>query len=211
MGKQKKIKKQKKKKNLKRKKKKKKKKEEPKVEKIELPKIDEFFEPKNENEEKKFWNGSIDEIKRRISLVTDEEKKFDFNNKLNCILHIARKKGPEESPVYDSIRNIFLSELENINYVSNKIREELSMPPYIYDRLTRESLNKEDLALYDAELKKKKEEFLKKAKKKPAGKGEEDENETYRKKLGEELTKNILEKITDIENQKLIKGLKKNY
>ena len=83
------------------------------------------------------------------------------------------------------------------------------MPPYIYDRLTRESLNKEDLALYDAELKKKKEEFLKKAKKKPAGKGEEDENETYRKKLGEELTKNILEKITDIENQKLIKGLKK--
>ena len=185
------------------------KKEEPKVEKIELPKIDEFFEPKNENEEKKFWNGSIDEIKRRISLVTDEEKKFDFNNKLNCILHIARKKGPEESPVYDSIRNIFLSELENINDVSNKIREELSMPPYIYDRLTRESLNKEDLALYDAELKKKKEEFLKKAKKKPAGKGEEDENETYRKKLGEELTKNILEKITDIENQKLIKGLKK--
>ena len=77
------------------------------------------------------------------------------------------------------------------------------MPPYIYDRLTRESLNKEDLALYDAELKKKKEEFLKKAKKKPAGKGEEDENETYRKKLGEELTKNILEKIIDIENQKL--------
>ena len=176
--------------------------------KIEIPKVDEFFEPKNENEEKKFWNGSIDEIKQRISLVKDEEKKFDFNNKLNCILHIARKKGPEESPVYDFVKNIFLEQLENINETSNKIREELSMPPYIFDLLTRESLNKEDLALYDAEMKKRKEEFLKKVKKKPAAKGEEDENEVYKKKLEEELSKNILEKINDIESQKLRNGLK---
>ena len=171
-------------------------------------KIDEFFEPKNENEEKKFWNGSIDEIKQRIALVSDEEKKFDFNNKLNCILHIARKKGPEESPVYDFVKNIFLSQLENINDISNKIREELSMPPYTFDLLTRQSLNKDDLAVYESELKKKKEEFLKKVKKKPGGKGEEEENEIYKKKLSEELSKNILEKIENIESQKLGKGLK---
>ena len=172
------------------------------------PENNEFFEPKNENEEKKFWNGSIDELKKRIDLVKDNEKKFEFNNKLNCILHIARKKGPEESPVYDFIRNIFLGQLENINETSNKIREELLMPPYIFDKLTREKLNEEDLAKYDAELKKKKEEFLKKVKKKPAGKGEEDENEIYKKKLMEELSHNILEKIDDIGTLKSKNGIK---
>ena len=174
--------------------------------KIELPKVEEFFEPKNANEEQKFWNGSIDEIKKRISLVKDEEKKLDFTNKLNCILHISRKKGPEESPVYDFVKNIFLSELENINETSNKIREELSMPPYTFDLLTRQSLNEEDLARYDAEMKKRKEEFLKKIKKKP-GK-EDEENEIYKKKLEEELSKNILEKMEDIQSKKLKSGLK---
>ena len=129
-------------------------KEEPKN-KIEPQKTEDFFEPKNENEQKKFWNGSIDELKQRISQVTSEEKKFDFTNKLNCILHIARKKGPEESPVYDYIKNIFLDQLENINDISNKIREELSLPPYTFDLLTREKLksNEEDLKFYDAEIK----------------------------------------------------------
>jgi len=146
-------------------------KEEPKN-KIEPQKTEDFFEPKNENEQKKFWNGSIDELKQRISQVTSEEKKFDFTNKLNCILHIARKKGPEESPVYDYIKNIFLDQLENINDISNKIREELSLPPYTFDLLTREKLksNEEDLKLYDAEIKRRKEEFLKKIKKKPGKK-----------------------------------------
>ena len=176
--------------------------------KTEPPEVDEFFEPKNENQEKKFWNGSIDEIKRRISLINDEEKKLDFNNKLNCILHIARKKGPEESPVFDFVKNIFLDQLENINDISNKIREELSMPPYTFDLLTRQSLNKEDLALYEADIRKKKEEFSKKVKKKPPAKGEEDENEIYKKKLSEELSKNILEKIENIESQKMVKELK---
>jgi len=44
--------------------------------------------------------------------------------------------------------------LENINETSNKIREELSMPPYTFDLLTRQSLNEEDLAKYEAEMKK---------------------------------------------------------
>jgi hypothetical protein len=171
---------------------------------------DEFFIPKNENEEKKFWNGSIDELKQRIELVQDEEKKIDFKNKLNCILHIAHRKGPEDSTVYDFVKKIFLDELENFNETSNKIREELSMPPYVFDLLTRESLNKTDLATYEADLKKKKDEFLKKNKKKPAGKGEEDENEVYRKKLTEALSSNILEKINDIGNQKSKNGIKEN-
>ncbi len=182
-------------------------KEEPKKEE---PKLEEFFFPKNENQEKKFWNGSIDELKKRIELVSNEEKKNDFNNKLNCILHLAHKKGPEDSTVYDFVKKIFLDELENINDTSNKIREELALPPYTFDYLTRQSLNQTDLALYEADLKKKKDEFLKKNKKKPAGKGEEDENEVYRKKLTEALSSNILEKINDISNIKSKNSIKEN-
>ena len=176
----------------------------------EEPKNDEIFMPKNENEEKKFWNGSIDELKQRIELVQDEEKKFDFKNKLNCILHIAHRKGPEDSTVYDFVKNIFLDELENINETSNKIREEMGMPPYTFDLLTRQSLNEADLAKYEADLKKKKDDFLKKNKKKPAAKGEEDENETYRKKLTETLSNNILEKINTISNEKSKNSIKEN-
>ena len=68
------------------------------------PKLDEILIPKNENQEKKFWNGSIDELKQRIEMVNDEEKKIDFKNKLNCILHLAHRKGPEDSTVFDHVR-----------------------------------------------------------------------------------------------------------
>ena len=185
--------------------------EEPKEEpKKDEPKMDEIFIPNNENEEKKFWNGSIDELKQRIDMVNDEEKKIDFKNKLNCILHLAHRKGPEDSTVYDFVKSIFLDELENFNETSNKIREEMAMPPYTFDLLTRQSLNQADLASYEAELKKKKDEFLKKNKKKPAGKGEEDENEVYRKKLTETLSNNILEKINDIGNAKSKNSIKES-
>ncbi len=184
--------------------------EPPKQEPKKDPKLDEIFIPKNENQEKKFWNGSIDELKQRIEMVNDEEKKIDFKNKLNCILHLAHRKGPEDSTVFDFVKNIFLDELENFNETSNKIREEMSMPPYTFDLLTRQNLNQADLAAYEADLKKKKDEFLKKNKKKPAAKGEEDENETYRKKLTEALSNNILEKINDISNAKSKNSIKES-
>ena len=182
-------------------------KNEPKNNKTEPLKTQDFFEPKNENEQKKFWNGSIDELKKRLSQVVSETNKFEFNNILNCILHIARKKGPEESPVYDIVKNFLLELFENFNETSNKIREELSMPPYIFDKYTRDELNEEDLKLYEADLKKKKEEFFKKVKKKP-GKNEEEEHETYKKKLEEEITKNIIDKITELKTDNINRGLK---
>ncbi len=52
--------------------------EPPKQEPKKDPKLDEIFIPKNENQEKKFWNGSIDELKQRIEMVNDEEKKNRF-------------------------------------------------------------------------------------------------------------------------------------
>ena len=55
-------------------------------------------------------------------------------------------------------------------------------------------------------MKRRKEEFLKKAKKKP-GKEEED-FEAYKQKLQEEFSKNVLEKMTDFDTLKLKNGLK---
>ena len=200
-----------------------KKKEEPKVVEEEPPKVEEepkkveidpkeneFFFPKNENEEKKFWNGSLDLLKERINLVKDEEKKFDFMNKFNCILHIAHKKGPEDSTVYDFVKKIFLEQLENFNETSNKIREEMVLPPYTFDLLTKQSLSPADLEKYEAELKKKKDDFAKRNKKKPPAKGEEDkdEMEVYRQKLSKAVSENILEKINDIGKSKAINEIK---
>ena len=167
---------------------------------------EEFFIPQNEIEEKKYWDGSIDSLKERINQIQDEEHKKDYNDKLNCILHISHKKGTEDSGVYNFIKNIILDESENINETSNKIREELVLPPYTFDLYTRRSLNEEDLAKYNADLKKKKDDFMKKNKKKPPAKGEEekDESEEYREKLMTKLSENILIKLNDIniENNK---------
>ena len=163
----------------------------------------EFFLPKDEIEEKKYWDGSIDSLKERINMIQDEEHKIGYNNKLNCILHISHKKGTEDSGVYNFIKNILLDELENINETSNKIREELVLPPYTFDLLTRQSLNEEDLVKYTADLKKKKDDFVKKNKKKPPAKGEEekDELEEYREKLMSKLSENIILKMENINEE----------
>ena len=116
----------------------------------------EIFIPKDKIDEEKYWNTSIDVLKERISQIQNEEHKKDFNDKLNCILHISHKKGIEDSGVYNYIKNIILSELDDINETSNKIREELVLPPYIFDYYTRKSLDETELAKYEADLKKKK-------------------------------------------------------
>ena len=38
------------------------------------------------------------------------------------MLHNSRKINPEDSKVYDFVKNIFLEELENFNETSNEIR-----------------------------------------------------------------------------------------
>ena len=168
----------------------------------------EIFIPKDKIDEEKYWNTSIDVLKQRISQVQNEEHRKEYNDKLNCILHISHKKGTEDSGVYNYIKNIILSELEDINETSNKIREELVLPPYIFDLYTRNSLDEADLAKYEADLKKKKDDFIKKNKKKPPPKGEEekDDMEEYREKLMKQLSENICAKMNGIglENNKSI-------
>ena len=193
------------------------------IEKKEEKEESEVFIPKDKLDEEKYWNTSIDVLKERINQIQNPEHKKEFDDKLNCILHISHKKGPEDSGVYNFIKNIILSELEEINETSNKIREELVIPPYTFDYFTRNSLDEADLAKYEADLKKKKDDYVKKNKKKPPAKGEEekDEMEEYREKLMKQLSENIYIKINDIkkENNKsqikdlLLKGnsLDENY
>ena len=119
----------------------------------------------NADENIKFWNSSLDELKEKINKVENEENRLNYLNLFNCILHNSRKINPEDSKIFDFVKNIFLEELENFNETSNEIREEMQMPPYTFDLLTRQELNEADLQKYEAELKKKMMLILKKLKK----------------------------------------------
>ena len=172
----------------------------------------EIFIPKDKIDEQKYWDTSIDKLKERINKNQNPEHKKDYTDKLNCILHISHKKGPEDSGIYNFIKNIILSELDDFNETSNKIREELVLPPYMFDLYTRNSLDEADLAKYEADLKKKRDDFFKKNKKKPPAKGEEEKDEMveYREKLMKQLSENIHIKINDISqenNKSIIKNL----
>ena len=79
----------------------------------------------------------------------------------------------------------------------------------VNDSVSGELLNKkENLKRGKNTGKKGKNNKNKKNKNKPAGKGEEDENEIYKKKLMEELSHNILEKIDDIGTLKSKNGIR---
>ena len=170
---------------------------------------EEAFE--NADEKIKFWNGSLDELKEKIDKIENEESKLNYNNLFNCILHNSRKINPEDSKVFDFVKNIFLEELENFNETSNEIREEMQMPPYTFDLLTRQELNEADLQKYEAELKKKNDAYAKKAKKK-AKNAEEEQNEIneYHQKLSDKVRDNILEKINGISNANTENALKES-
>ena len=165
----------------------------------------------NADEKVKFWNGSLDELKEKIDKIENEESKLNYNNLFNCILHNSRKINPEDSKVFDFVKNIFLEELENFNETSNEIREEMQMPPYTFDLLTRQELNEADLQKYEAELKKKNDAYSKKAKKK-AKNAEEEQNEIneYHQKLSDKVRDNILEKINGISNANTENSLKES-
>ena len=172
----------------------------------------EIFMPNDKIDEQKYWDTSIDKLKERINQIQNPDHKKDYTDKLNCILHISHKKGPEDSGIYNFIKSILLSELDDFNETSNKIREELILPPYMFDLYTRNSLDEAELAKYEADLKKKRDDFVKKNKKKPPAKGEEekDEMEEYREKLMKQLSENIYTKINSINkenNKSIIKNL----
>ena len=160
----------------------------------------------------RFWNGSIDKLKQRISTIPNDDDKYTYNNMLDVIIHASRKKLPEDSNIYNYVRGILLEQLENFNDTVNEIREEYLLPPMMFDALTRESLSEQELAKYDAEIKKKKDDYNKKSKKKPFKNAEEEQAELaeYKDKLYNKITQNILSKFDSIENDKLDYTLKQS-
>ena len=172
----------------------------------------EIEQQKAYNEEvykKRFWNGSIDELKAKINTLEKEEDKTNFLNMLDIIIHQSRKKRPEDSDVYGYVKNLLLSQLENFNDISNEVKEEYQIPPYTFDLITRESLSEQELQKYELELKKKKEDYNKKSKKKAMKPEEEQaEMEEYKAKLFDKIKNSILDLFNNFENERYSYTLK---
>lgn len=92
-------------------------------------------------EEDRYWNGSIDELKKTInSKIRDTEVKRELLFKLEVLIHRAQRKIPETSKIINNIKGIFNDFPMEIVEISNKIKEELVIPPASFDYLTRQSL-----------------------------------------------------------------------
>jgi hypothetical protein len=132
-------------------------------------------EPKQD----RFWNGSIEQIKQLVGQVTDEELKYEYNCKVDILVHKARRWYPDEVYLPDAdaetpklvhqmtsrIRELIVKLALDIPEICNNTREELVMPPLVFDYLTRQGLTEQELAKYNKEQNNKKEEFLRKNKK----------------------------------------------
>jgi hypothetical protein len=92
-------------------------------------------------EEDRYWNGSIDELKKTInSQISDPETKRELLFKVEVLVHRAQRKIPETSKVINTIKGILNEFPLEIVELANKIREELVIPPTNFDFLTRQTL-----------------------------------------------------------------------
>ncbi|MCQ2818673.1 MAG: phosphoglycerate kinase [archaeon] len=150
--------------------------------------------------ENKFWNGAIDELKEKINKIEDEEKKNTLLTKLNIIIHDSRRKFPEDSPIFEEFKKFLIEKLDNFNDIVNEVRDECQLAPRICDWLTRETLTEQELTKYKADLKKKEDEYNKKANKKKAKNAEEEqqEQEEYKNKLYSRINEIILNKCENL-------------
>lgn len=162
------------------------------------------------DKENNFWNGSIEELFNKINNIQNEEEKQTFTNKLNIIIHESRRLNPEDSPIYNEMKNYLLQQLDNFNDIINEVREEYLLPPKICDWLTKESLSEQELAKYKADLKKKDDDYIKKAKKKPFKNQEEEQQEQaeYNNKISTKINELILQKCSTIEEETMANKLK---
>jgi hypothetical protein len=145
-------------------------------------------EPKQD----RFWNGSIEQVKQLITQLPDEELKYEYTCKLDILIHKARRWYPDEvvvpengipadqskslSPMTSRIRDLLVKLALDIPDICNSVREELVMPPLVFDYLTRQGLTEQEVVKYNKEQNNKKEEFLRKNKK-ATGKKNVDEEE----------------------------------
>ncbi len=80
---------------------------------------------------------------------------------------MARKKQPESSYVLEHVSSILSDFFMDLVDINGRIREEFLWPPHVFDYLTRQTLNEQELVKYNQELAKKRDDYIKKAKKKP--------------------------------------------
>jgi 3-phosphoglycerate kinase len=126
-----------------------------------------------------YWNGSIDVLKHKINTeLNNTEIKSYLHFKLNNLIHMSLRKQPEDSLYYQLFRNQLIDLAMEIPEINNQIREELILPPFVFDYFTRQSLTTDkEINAYNNEQNKRKDEFYKKTKKKPPKNAEEEEKE----------------------------------
>lgn len=170
-----------------------------------LAEIQSILQIPEEDKEARYWDGKISVIFDLISQIEDQETQYDLKFKLNNIIHAARKSFPEDSPIFESVKDIILEIALEYPESALKIREELGLPPTSFDYLTRQGLTDPETVKYNNEQNKKKDEFYKKNKKKPPKNAEEEQAELaeYHSKITAGIREKLLNKINNIDTESI--------
>ena len=151
-------------------------------------------------EEEQFWDGSIDKLKSYQSEIENLDVKKDYEYQLKTLIHMSRMKHPETSHVLENVRTIFNDFFVEFIDINAKVREDFLWPPHIFDYLTKQTLTEQELVKYNLENQKKRDDYIKKAKKKPLKPDEEKkEIEEYNAKFPKMLTEHLVNKFSDLE------------
>jgi len=103
-----------------------------------------LYEALELDEEDRFWNGSIDDLKKMIKDLSDPEIKREFAFKLDVLIHKSQKKLPETSKINNFIKAILSDLSTEIIEMGSKIKEELLIPPTSFDFLTKQTLTDQE-------------------------------------------------------------------
>lgn len=174
---------------------------------------EEFFEDESvleeiENIDWPIWEDcSIDYLKVLLSQINDPEIRKENEDKLNSLIHMAQRNYSEPASTnYHYFYSKISELLAEFNDISNSVREEFLLHPLTFDLITRENLTDQELNKYKNELNKRKDEYIKKAKKKPYKNKDEEANELNECKLKvyEKIKSTFLDKVSsNIEHDKL--------
>jgi 3-phosphoglycerate kinase len=155
-------------------------------------------------EEHRYWNGSIDELKRLSNMIDNIELKNQFLFKIEILIHQGRKKQKSDSVFIPYFKKIILDFALDFNEISNTIKDELTIHPTLFDIYTKQALNDKELTQYKNEQNKKKDEYYKKLKKKMPLKPEEEEKELndYKAKMATSIKEKIMDMLKNVESDK---------
>lgn len=147
------------------------------------------------------WTGNIEHLFDAINLIDDESIKELLDYQLKCLIHVCRSSEPENNILFSFSKNLFNELALEFVDENNAIREDMLLHPIIFDYLSRKFItNDKDMDKYNLEVKKRIEEYYKKAKKKPYKNKEEEEAELklYKSKSYEKMVSLIHSKIDNL-------------